>query len=323
MTPQPAMKKTTRSIENKRSYTAVIIILIIGAIVLFLLKNFTDDNKKDIVFNSLQGQSIDGKSTARLPGQPNDVPAADSAPPPLPDALGSSTFTAAPEAKATLPETSCMEATKEIEDFLAYLQTQDYIKAYALNEPLTAYMSSIFAKVLANPPVNDQETADLLTVIKNASHFYRILGSKDLSLVRDIMEREQSSLEQQFANVFAISQGIEDCRANSALNVELPLAKSYEYAAFFLNTLGGQSYLARRTSLVRTLIKYYSVLVIHQAVQQATNQHNINLSYHLNAITQEINSTDLLEKQAQYLDTLQKIQNTIKKPAKVHPLTAS
>jgi hypothetical protein len=298
------MKKNTRIIPNTRSYSAVIIILVTGAIALFLLKNSINDNKKDIVTESPPSQNVDDKSKTQQGEQKDEGPAAEATPaaemPPTPAPL--------PDAENSPTEIPCKQAALDIQHFLAHLEQQEYIKAYALDEPLPTYLNNIIIKILDTPPVNDKETTDLSTILKNASHFYRILGIKDLSLLKDILEREPTAIEQQLAALFAFSTQGEACRANSAVKFQSPLAKSYEYAAFFLNTLGGQSYLARRDSTVRLLIRYYSALIIHQAAQQSINRYNINLPYHVAALTRDIANMDFLENQALYLATLQKIK---------------
>ena len=46
------------------------------------------------------------------------------------------------------------------------------------------------------------------------------------------------------------------------LDIKLPLAGLYEYAGYFINTLGGQSYLFRRELYLRVLIRYYCLRLV-------------------------------------------------------------
>lgn len=308
------MKKTSRIIPNKRSYSAVVIILITSAISLFLLKNSIYDNKNHLSTDSThRHQSADDKSATQHPGSPVESTSTAAPTPSSSPAETPPLSTPTPDDETSRAELSCKKATDDIEHFSAHLEQQEYIKAYDLDAPLQTNLNNILIKALNKPPVNDKETTDLLTVLKNASHFYRLLGIKDLSLLKEILERESSSMEEQLAALFTFATQGDKCRANASVQFQLPLAKSYEYAAFFLNTLGGQSYLARRDSTVRVLIRYYSVLIIHQAAQQAINRYNINLPYHLEAITKDIANMDFLENQALYLDTLQKIKTDTSK----------
>lgn len=308
------MKKTNRTIPTKRSFSTAIIILISVAIALFLLKNSIFDNKKDI-----RDESDTSKTTINepLPPHPTEpaTPVAASSP------SSPNTTTAPPPAPSldiapSSTDKPCQKIATDLKHFFDHLESQEYIKAYALNEPIQTYLNRIATKILNTPPVNVKETDDLLTVLKNASHFFRILGIKDLSLIRDILTNEHASLEQQFALLYAWSSQGKECRDHETIKFKFPLAKTYEYAAFFLNTLGGQSYLSRRDSTARVLTKYYCVLIVNQANRQSINTYDINLPYHLEALIKEISNSDFLENQSLYLDTLQAIKADLGRPPK-------
>jgi hypothetical protein len=51
----------------------------------------------------------------------------------------------------------------------------------------------------------------------------------------------------------------------------------YEYGGFFLNTLGGKSYLFRRTSAIRCLTDYYAVLILDRANDAEINRYGIDI----------------------------------------------
>ena len=301
------MKKTRRTIPSKRSYSTAVIILIAAAIALFLLKNSILDNKKDSGLEKSPSLTADIKTPAQSPAPPTGTPAADPTQSPETGAPPPATPPPGPE-PTPAEEDPCQKTTTDLTQFFAHLEGQEYIKAYALNEPIQTHLTTLVAKILDTPPVNEKETADLLTVLKNASHFFRLLGRKDLSLVKDILTYEQGSVEQRLASLYLWSTLGEECRRNSTLKFQFPLAKSYEYAAFFLNTLGGQSYLARRDATLRVLTKYYCVLIVQQAVQHSLNRYNINLPYHLESVIKDIGNSDFLENQALYLETLKKIK---------------
>jgi hypothetical protein len=297
------MRKTSRIITSKRPYITVIITLTLSAIALFLLKDSIFDNKKnsdDTTPNQPRvNQSASQNSSQKAP------PSATSTLAPAPP----ETAPHSPPETALQPTTSsCQKVADDLQFFFKQLDKQDYIKAYTEKEPLQNHLSNIITKMLDHPPVNEKETADLLTVLKNAAHFFRILGLKDLSLLRDILTNEHSSLEQHFASFYAWSTRGKDCPGNTSILIQLPVTKTYEYAAFFLNTLGGQSYLARRDPALRILTRYYSVLILNQACQQSINRYNIDLAYHLKAVIKEISDSDFLKNQSNYLDTLQKIK---------------
>ncbi len=263
------------------------------------------NNKKSIANNASIGQPNSSQPAAENPIQP-ELSAVDSTlitEPKIPKAQPSP-----PEGGSQPTILNCQKLSDELLLFFKHLDNQEYIKAYTQKEPTQKYLSSLITKILDHPPVNQKETADILTVLKNASHFFQVIGLKDLSLLRDILTNEHSSLEQQLASFYAWSTVEKDCHSKASIQVQFPLAKTYEYAAFFLNTLGGQAYLSRRDPTVRILTRYYCVLILNQASQQSINKYNINLPYHLKAVINDISTSDFLENQSTYLDNLKKIK---------------
>lgn len=288
------MKRSNRSIPSKRPRFTLVILLAIAAIALFLLKNSIFDNKKIIGVNPIASQTP-------APSPPTSPPAA----PPK----------TAPQASVTAPangpatpdtHTACQQLSEDLRHIFKDIEDQAYIKAYSLDESVPSTLKKITAKAVDSPPVNSQETTDIVTVLKNSTHFFRILGSKDISLLKEILTDDHTQLEPLFAALYASALG-QDCQENAALTIRLPLPKAYEYAAFFLNTLGGQSYLSRRDATARILTKYYSVLILSQANQQSLNIYHLDLAYHLDAVRKEIAKSDFLENQSVYLETLRNI----------------
>ena len=68
---------------------------------------------------------------------------------------------------------------------------------------------------------------------------------------------------------------IADCKNKDGLVPKLEVL--YEYAVFFLNTLGGKSYLLRRRGKIRLLTTYYSILTVYKAEQQFLNSHGLDI----------------------------------------------
>jgi hypothetical protein len=85
------------------------------------------------------------------------------------------------------------------------------------------------------------------------------------------------------------------------------LKDSYSYAGFFLNTLGGQSYLFRRKTKTRLLTKYYCVLILDRANDEDLNQFGIDIKYPLNTLIDEMETNQEL-KNNDYLAQLDKLQ---------------
>jgi len=86
------------------------------------------------------------------------------------------------------------------------------------------------------------------------------------------------------------------------------LSSQYEYAGFFLNSLGGRSYLLRRDPGVRILTTYYSVLILDRANEEDLNRHGIDIRPHIDSVAQEIRNSRGLVFQKQYLDRLEALR---------------
>ena len=82
----------------------------------------------------------------------------------------------------------------------------------------------------------------------------------------------------------------------------------YRYAGFFLNTLGGHSYLYRQDSRIRLLTVYYSVLIVHEANLQGLNEVGLDLRFFLPLIFDEIQSRNDLLYAEEYLQILTNLQ---------------
>ena len=291
------MLKTNREIKQKKSPLLLIFFLIIAAAVSFLLFKTIFTNKKVIEPEEQFAWENPIKEIEDLTSKTSEKPEQ----PPI--------MTAQPDISQSdsKPLTPCIRVSENLIDFFSNLKNQDYIASYEINEPLQDYNNKLIIKLLNNPPIINDETDDLFTVLKNTAHFYRILGHKDISLMKDILSYEQENTEHLMGVFWEWSQ-INDTCNDKKIHLNFPLPKLYEYASFFLNTLGGQSYLFRRDSNMRVLIKYYCVLILDKSVAASINKYNIDEIYTLDSIIEDIENADALENQDHYLSNLMKIK---------------
>jgi hypothetical protein len=126
------------------------------------------------------------------------------------------------------------------------------------------------------------------------------------------MTNEREHYEPVMADFFNLFLYRENCLHVNYL-LQLPLEDMYNYSVFFLDTLGGQAYLYRREPALRTLVKYYSVLVLDQANMKNANPLGIDIRYHLNSLIDELNSISGLQDKEKYLDNLLKLQEKYEK----------
>ena len=211
----------------------------------------------------------------------------------------------APEAA---PVSECDQLAIEIKAFFTRLDQQEYIAPRKLPDGSHAYIAQLVGKLLANPPVVAGETDNLFTILSNTAHFYRILKKDDVLLVKDILLNESENIEPLMALFYRWSLKGADC-PEAEVGIKLPLPGMYEYAGFFLNTLGGRSYLFRRESRLRMLVKYYSILTLDRANDQSLNKYGIDIRPSIDSLIEEMRSSQRLTKRDHYLADLIELQD--------------
>ncbi len=187
------------------------------------------------------------------------------------------------------PTPPCEKTARRITDFYNHLDQQKYIQAFNLPEPSNIYFSNLIQKLLDNPPVVTGETDDLFTVLQNTAHFFRVIGKDNIILLKTILDKEKKQFEavlQDFYTLIHIPNCLQKHFGLTVTNDAL-----YDYAVFFLNSMGGRLYLFRRDSKSRMIVSYYSILLIDLANQREENKHGINLPPHINQLIEEFEST--------------------------------
>ncbi len=211
----------------------------------------------------------------------------------------------------TAPEqpNECLQTADKILLFFEHLDSQNYIREYGMKGSTRDHFNGIIKKLIANPPVVVRETDDLFAILNNMAHFFRVFGPKDILLIKDVLINERELIEPTMALFYKWSEIEPDC-LNKNLNIKLPLAGLYEYAGYFINTLGGQSYLFRRALHLRLLIRYYSILIIDRANSVDANRYGIDIRYTLDALIAEFQTNGDLENSQDYLENLIRLQDS-------------
>ncbi len=197
---------------------------------------------------------------------------------------------------------SCAEMTRQIKTFTAYLDSKEYLTFYKIKGGTYDLFQTLIKELSAHPPVVSYEMDDIFTVIRNVTHFYRVIGRTRVRLMNDILKNESEIIESVMATFFAWFSRGNDC--NSKLNNPPTLEILYRYAGFFLNTLGGRSYLLRRDSNVRVLTSYYSVLILDRANDKTQNSFGIDIRPYIGFSFHDISSFKGLIYQKEYLASL-------------------
>ena len=184
------------------------------------------------------------------------------------------------------PENYCTEVEKQVSEFFRYLDSCGYVKAMDLQAGSYARFKHVLKKLSAQPPIPAGERVDSKIIIGNLYHFYRILKRKDLRLIREIMAKEQDSLEVNMELFYRWLTLGKSCPDPEGLRP--PKEILYHYAGFFLNTTGGRAYLFRRNTGVRLLVSYYCLLILHSADQKGANNYGIDVLPFIKTLKKEI-----------------------------------
>jgi hypothetical protein len=88
-----------------------------------------------------------------------------------------------------------------------------------------------------------------------------------------------------------------------------------DYAAFFLNTMGGRLYLFRRDSTLRMLVTYYAIITIDRANRLGNGGHGIDLNPAILSLIEEVeNGGNRLRQRDECLDVLYDLQEKYNQP---------
>ncbi len=286
-------KADRRSINNKSPLPIVLAIIIVTILAGGGWYFFSQQKPKPIVVSEPAPEV-----PVELPQEPEPAviePSVEPAPP-------------EPKIEVVQEKTECEKVSEGIKKYFSYLDKQEYIAARKFAIGSQDHFSRLIDKLIAKPPIISRETESLHSILKNTAHFYRILRKEDVFLMRDILAKEGSTIEPTLALFYKWSELAAEC-PQTGLQVHLPLPGLYEYAGFFLNTLGGQSYLFRRESRIRMLIKYYSILVMDRANTANINRYGIDIRPSIDSLLEEMKTAASLASKEEYLAQLILLQD--------------
>jgi cell division protein FtsB len=194
------------------------------------------------------------------------------------------------------------EIERQVVAFFTYLDNREYVKAFQLEGGAHAQYVRAVDDLSAGRPQVSGETESLYTTLKNVSHFYRVLGKNRTKLALEVLRNEAEILESVMRLFYAWATG-----PAGTLKGRPALPAMYEYASYFLDTLGGRSYLMRRDPKLRLLTTYYSILVMDRANDRKMNPNGIDIRPAIAVTAKEIRSHTGLAYRKQYLAELERL----------------
>ncbi len=204
-------------------------------------------------------------------------------------------------------EDYCSKIENSIQDFFTYLNKERYVRN--LEGDLDSYerFKRVMMKLSSEPPVPAGENMDTLIMTRNIYHFYRLLENEDLRLIREILRNEADSLELNLDIFYKWLMSGDQCPDPKKTRPSLEVL--YQYAGFFLNTIGGRAYLYRRPLNVRLLISYYALLIVHEADKKGENRYGIDVFPEITPLAREISLYPDFHYQNEYILQLTQLQN--------------
>lgn len=270
------------------------------------LNNQKEQHQREVA--QLEGQLMETR--AKL-NQIEQAEAANRAEPPV-ETLQTIFGEKTPAQSLGQPDVDCAQLTLQTKDLFAYIDKQGYLAQGGITTQFEPFFQECIKLLSEKPPVLVAEMDDLFLLAKNVSHIYRVLGLNRIKVLKNIIEQESDVLEPSMAVLFS---WINVCRKNEAGATVMPQLKSmYEYAGFFLNTLGGRSYLLRRDSKVRMLVNYYSLQILDLANDEKQNPVGIDIRPYLETQFVEMSSHKGLVYRDRYLAELKKLQAKYEHP---------
>jgi len=205
------------------------------------------------------------------------------------------------------PQEYCAKMENDIRDFFKYLDKKNYIQH--LNERVDTYaeFKRILKQLSSNLPIPAGEGIDSIVMTKNIFYIFRILGKTDIRLVKEITINESETME---LNLEIFNRWLllgNQCPDPDEMRPSFDVL--YQYAGFFLNTIGGRAYLSRRPMALRMLLSYYSLLIVHEADRKGRNTYGIDLFPYIAPLLTEMAIYPDLKLKKEYIQKLNQMES--------------
>ncbi len=202
-------------------------------------------------------------------------------------------------------QTGMADIERQIMAFFSYLDAQPYIQTYEFSGGSYLQYQTAVKNLSSKLPIITGEMQSLYSMVLNVAHFYRVMGKKRVFATRQMLQNESDIIEsvmRTFYQWFSM-----DVAEPSALAGRPSPEMMYEYAGYILNTLGGRSYLLRRSPKVRALTTYYCVLALDMANDQELNSKGIDIRPYIKASMMEVKNQIGLIYQKEYITKLNEL----------------
>jgi hypothetical protein len=198
----------------------------------------------------------------------------------------------------------CEEAEEDLRILCRELDLRSPTPSRSLEGGTFGLILRVTGELAARLPVASGELRQPGAVVANAFHLFRVLGKERMEILREMLRREEEFAEPMAMALHRWLSAQERCGQDHA---RVRPEVIHEYAAFLLNTLGGQGYVRRRSPRVAALTTFYALLILDQAFQKGTNPHGVDLRPHI-PLCRELLKVQPLVFRDRYLEILQTME---------------
>jgi hypothetical protein len=212
-----------------------------------------------------------------------------------------------PPLKSLSEEDYCAKIKKNMADFFHYLDQTEYFQH--LNPKMDAYarFRGILKRSTDWPPIPAGEGIDPSIMIRNVYHLSRVLNKQDIHLIREVIRNENGAMEINLDMLYKWLNLDDNCPDPGGLRPTMEVL--YQYAGFFLNTIGGRAYLFRRSPDLRLLTSYYCLMIVHEADKRGKNNYGIDILPFIAPLREEIIHYPDFQFGSEYINTLNNIED--------------
>jgi hypothetical protein len=194
---------------------------------------------------------------------------------------------------------------QDVVRFFHSLDERQYIQAHGLSEGTYKFFLKQLADLSANPPIVSGETKDVAKLRLNLTHFERVIGNGNIGLIKEILANEKEILESSAELLYEwVIKGIE----YKSAEIKTSDRALYDYAAFFLTTLSGKSYLWQRDAKTRIIVTYYAILTIDRANRENINRHNVDILPSISLLKEDLLNYRGINRRNEYIDRLKALE---------------
>ncbi len=155
-------------------------------------------------------------------------------------------------------------------------------------------------ELAARPPLASGEIRDLESLLGNVVHAVRVLGAEKTVRLAGVARAGDDLAEPLAMFLYRHAVSRDRCAPGGAVDFD---RATHDYAVFLLNTVGGQSYLSRRSVRMSALARFYALSAIGRTTESGLDPHGFDPRPHIARSREQLAGLPLLFKD-RYLEAL-------------------